>query len=64
MRQRNPQKVFAQYRNIIKPYELVIGRKYTITHSDTTAELFVFMAANYAEDQVARMHDDVKISWE
>lgn len=25
----------------MKPYEPVIGRKYTITHSDETAELFV-----------------------
>ena len=64
MRQLNPQKVFAQYRDIIKPYEPVIGRKYTITHSDATAELFVFIAENYAEDQVTKMHDDVKIGWE
>jgi len=64
MRELNPQKVFAQYRDTIKPYEPVMGRKYTITHSDTTAELFVFIAENYAEDQVTRMHDDVKIGWE
>lgn len=64
MRQLNPDKVFAQYRDIIKPYEPVLGRKYTITHSDTTAELFVFMARNYAEDKVTGMHDDVKIGWE
>ena len=29
-----------------------------------TAELFVFIADNYAIDQVTSMHDDVKISWE
>lgn len=64
MRDLNPQKVFAQYRDIMKPYEPVIGRKYTITHSDTTAELFVFMAENYAEDQITSMRDEVRVAWE
>lgn len=64
MRQLNPQKVFSQYRDSIKPYEPVSGRKYTITHSDTTAELFVFMAENYTEDQVTKMRDEVRIAWE
>lgn len=64
MRELNPEKVFVQYRDIMKPYEPVMGRKYTITHSDITAELFVFVAENYAEDQITRMHDEVKIAWE
>ncbi|WP_312940732.1 staygreen family protein [Oscillibacter sp.] len=64
MRQLNPEKVFAQYRDIINPYEPVVGRKYTVTHSDATADLFVFIASSFAEDQVTRMHDDVKIGWE
>lgn len=63
MRELNAQKVFVQYRDSTKPYEPVIDRKYTITHSDITGELFVFIATNYAEDQVTHMHDDVKISW-
>lgn len=64
MRDLKPEKVFAQYRDSMKPYGPVIGRKYTITHSDQTAELYVFIAENYAEDQVTRMHDDVKIKWQ
>jgi hypothetical protein len=64
VRELNPLKVFVQYRDIIKPYEPVIGRKYTITHSDTTAELFVFVAVNYAEDQITRMRDEVRVAWE
>lgn len=64
MKKLNPQKVFVQYRNTIKPYEPVIGRKYTITHSDTTAELFVFIAGNYAEDQITIMRDEVRVAWE
>ncbi len=64
MRELNPQKVFAQYRDIMKPYEPIMSRKYTITHSDTTAELFVFVAENYAEDQITRMRDEVRVAWE
>lgn len=64
MRELSPQKVFVQYRDIMKPNEPVMGRKYTVTHSDTTAELFVFIASNYAEDQVTKMRDDVKVAWE
>lgn len=57
-------KVFVQYRDMMKPYEPVEGRKYTITHSDTTAELFVFVSENYAEDQITKMRDEVRIAWE
>ncbi len=64
MRKLNPQKVFVQYRGIMKPYEPVIGRKYTITHSDTTAELFTFVDEKYAEDQVTKMRDEVRVAWE
>jgi len=55
MREINPQKVFVQYRDIMKPCDPVIGRKYTVTHSDTTADLFVFTASKFAEDQISKM---------
>lgn len=60
----NPEKVFVQYRDIMNPYGPVMGRFYTITHSDITAELFVFVASNYAEDQITKMRDEVRIAWE
>lgn len=60
----NPQKVFVQYRNAITPYNPIIGRKYTITHSDTTAELFVFISNNFAEDQNTNMRDEVRVGWQ
>lgn len=64
MKNVNPRKVFAQYRDCIEPYEPVLTRKYTITHSDVSAEMFVFIASNYACDKVTAVHDDVKIAWE
>lgn len=64
MKELNPHKVFVQYRNAMKPYSPIVGRRYTITHSDTTAELFVFVADNYANDQITAMRDEVRIAWE
>lgn len=64
MRELNPHKVFVQYRDIMKPYEPVMGRKYTITHSDLTADLFVFIASNYADDQITELRDEVRVTWE
>lgn len=60
----SPEKVFAQYRDEVTPYEPILKRKYTITHSDMTAELFVFIAENYAEDQTTKIRDEVRIAWE
>ncbi|MPM06694.1 hypothetical protein SDC9_52997 [bioreactor metagenome] len=64
MRELNPQKVFVQYRGEINPYEPIMLRKYTITHSDLGGELFVFVAENYAEDQITKMRDEVRVSFE
>ncbi len=63
MRELNPRKVFVQYRDSMKPYEPVLDRKYTITHSDITAELFVTISENYADDQITKMRDEVTIAW-
>ncbi len=60
----NPLKVLVQYRGFMEPYGPIYERKYTITHSDLTAELYVFIAKNYAEDQVTSMHDEVRIAWQ
>ncbi|HCT64427.1 MAG TPA: hypothetical protein DIC60_04020 [Lachnospiraceae bacterium] len=64
MKKLSPKKVFAQYRDTMAPYEPLAERKYTITHSDVTAELFVFISCKFAEDQINRMRDEVRIAWE
>ena len=64
MKELDPKKVFVQYRDAVRPYEPVSNRKYTITHSDKSGELFVFIAENYAKDQITTMRDEVSISWE
>lgn len=63
MKEFNPKKVFVQYRDIMKPYEPIMERKYTITHSDITADLFVFISKNYAIDQITSLRDEVRVTW-
>ena len=60
----SPNRIFAQYRDKIQPYQPVPGRKYTITHSDTTGQLFVFIAGEYAEDQINEMRQEVRLEWQ
>lgn len=60
----NSERVFVQYRDDMQPYEPIMHRKYTITHSDKTGELFVFIGNEYAEDQVAELRDELRLSWE
>lgn len=57
-------KIFTQYRGNMNPYGPVKGRKYTVTHSDTTAELYVFIAREFAEDQITQMRDEVRLFWD
>ena len=64
MKKLDARKLYTQYRGIIKPCEPVISRKYTITHSDSTVELFVFIAENYAEYQINKMRYEVRIAWQ
>jgi len=43
--------------------EPVIGRKYTLTHSDITAELFLTVGLQFAYDKFNSMRDEVLAEW-
>ena len=58
----NPSKVHTEFRNNISSYNPVIGRKYTITHSDETAELFVTIGTEYATDLYSPIRDELILS--
>jgi len=62
MEKLNPEKLHVEYRNVTatKP---IIGRKYTLTHSDKTAELFLTIGLEYAYDQISKMRDEVLAEW-
>ncbi|MEG1002689.1 MAG: staygreen family protein [Clostridium sp.] len=59
----NPQKVFTEYRDKVTKVSPIKGRKYTMTHSDETADLFVTVGLNYAEDRIDKIRDEVKLEW-
>ncbi len=54
-------RVNVQFRNGVTATRPVVGRKYTLTHSDETGELFVTIGTKYAEDKVGAMRDEVRL---
>ena len=54
----NPDKLFVEFRDVTPTYPL-LGRKYTQTHSDVTADLFVTIGLRYAFDKINPTRDEV-----
>lgn len=60
----NPEKLFVQYRNGITTMQPVIPRRYTLTHSDETGDLFLTIGNEYAWDKInTKMRDEVLGEW-
>ncbi|MFJ8237480.1 staygreen family protein [Ureibacillus sp. NPDC094379] len=60
----NPEKLSVQYRNGITEMQPVIPRRYTLTHSDETGNLFLTVGNQYAWDKVnTKMRDEVLGEW-
>lgn len=47
------------YRDGMIRKKCVIGRKYTLTHSDITGELFLTIGKEYATDRISSIRDEV-----
>jgi len=63
MRRLNPEKLSVEFRNGVTPTEPIVGRRYTLTHSDITAELFLTIGLEYAYDKITKMRDEVLGGW-
>lgn len=63
MERLNPDKLYVDFRSGITKTEPVIGRKYTLTHSDITADLFLAIGLQFAYDKVSAMRDEVLAEW-
>ncbi len=63
MKRIDTNKVFTQYRDIVTPTYPLKNRKYTMTHSDITGDLFVTVALVYADDLITSMQDQVLLHW-
>ncbi|TSI11070.1 staygreen family protein [Lysinibacillus sp. BW-2-10] len=60
----NPEKLSVQYRNGMTAMQPVIPRRYTLTHSDDTGDLFLTIGNEYAWDKVnPKMRDEVLGEW-
>lgn len=63
MRRLNPDKLYVEFRNGVTMTKPVIGRKYTLTHSDITADLFLTIGLQFAYDKINVMRDEVLAEW-
>lgn len=63
MKRLNPDKLNVEFRTCVTETEPVIGRKYTLTHSDITADLFLTIGLQFAYDQINAMRDEVLAEW-
>lgn len=59
----NPEKLSVEYREGVTATEPIIPRRYTLTHSDITAELFLTIGLSYAYDKTTAMRDEVLGEW-
>lgn len=59
----NPDKLYVEFREGITYTEPIIHRRYTLTHSDITAELFLTIGLRFASDKINPMRDDVLGEW-
>ena len=50
MERLDPEKLYVVFRPGVTMTEPVLGRKYTLTHSDITAELFLTIGLQFAYD--------------
>jgi hypothetical protein len=59
----NPEKLSVEFREGVTTTEPIIPRRYTLTHSDITAELFLTIGLRYAYDKTNAMRDEVLGEW-
>lgn len=59
----NPEKLSVEFRQGVTPIEPIKPRRYTLTHSDITADLFLTIGLNYAFDKINAMRDEVLGEW-
>ena len=59
----SPERLSVTYRDGTTAANLVLPRRYTLTHSDSTGELFLNIGCDYAWDQVNSTRDEVLGEW-
>ncbi len=65
----NPNKLHLVFKDSIDKYTLNLPRKYTLTHSDSTGDLFLTIGSEYDFEQISSlytrfMRDEVLAEWQ
>lgn len=63
MKKLNPENLQVKFGPMTSETKLIIPRKYTLTHSDISGELFLTIAAKYDYDKITEMRDEVLAEW-
>lgn len=63
MEKLNPEKLYVNFMPGVTPTEPIMPRRYTLTHSDVTAELFLTVGREYAYGKISKMRDEVLAEW-
>jgi hypothetical protein len=58
-----PEKLSVEYMDGITAKEPILQRRYTLTHSDLTGDLFLTIGIQYAWDKINPMRDEVLGKW-
>lgn len=59
----DPNRLSVEYRSGVTDTEPIIPRRYTLTHSDIGAELFLTIGFSYAFDKINELRDEVLGEW-
>ncbi|WP_428910248.1 staygreen family protein [Niallia sp. Krafla_26] len=59
----DPRKLSVEYMDGVTFTKPIIPRRYTLTHSDVTGELFLNIGMNYAWNKINPMRDEVLGEW-
>lgn len=59
----DPEKLYVELRSGVTTTEPILERKYTLTHSDVTAELYETIGLQFAYDKITSMRDEVLAEW-
>jgi hypothetical protein len=63
MKRLDPDKLSVEFGSGVTPTDPITPRRYTLTHSDITAELFLTIAQKYAYNQINPNRDEVLAEW-
>lgn len=59
----DPEMLNVEYRDGVEKASPIISRKYTLTHSDETGELFLTIGEKFAYDRINKTRDEVLAEW-